>query len=371
MSLGDSLMPDRTQATTLQQDVAGRESAVTPSPTETLFARTDATLDTAFTGLFGSGGPEARAALERAAATEGPAAYDRFRADPEAFGTVVGVRSRASDLGGALEALNYSKAYHAAEQNGQAPSVRGYGTPHEELSQTIGLQGGIYLDREGNQVGGFGSGSTRMFVVTDQAEARALSAAWNGGAGTQAATLQISSALEIPSLDTFRAMHADITSQDWEIREVSGVWGLDSNGRSGIARGGIGPVIERWAPSQTRASATPFVSRDGNPSPSTRALSLAGLSFQGTYHSHPDRPGKNIPSSIERTARERGGDRQQAADNDGNISIGGPGSGLSVNVLMNPGNGGLTVLYTSSGDILPVPTDTLITLNSVNNLIPK
>lgn len=74
MSPGDSLWPDRTPGQ--QQDVAGPSIDATPTrtPTEALFARTDANLDAEFAGIFGPGGPEARAALEQAAATEGPAA---------------------------------------------------------------------------------------------------------------------------------------------------------------------------------------------------------------------------------------------------------------------------------------------------------
>ena len=130
MSLGDTLMPDRTRAVTPQQEVAGPAVGSTraPSPTEALFARTDARFDAEFTALCGSGGPEARTALERAAAAEEPVAYDRFRANPDEFGAVVGDRTRADTVGGALEALNYSKAVHAAEQEGRTPSVPGYGT---------------------------------------------------------------------------------------------------------------------------------------------------------------------------------------------------------------------------------------------------
>ncbi len=147
MSLGDSLVPDRTRAVALQQDVAGPAAGSTQaqSPTEALFARTDAALDAEFGRVFGSGGPEARTAVERAAATDGPSAYDRFRSDPCAFGSVVGDAARANTLGGALEALSYSKAVYAAEQAGRAPRVPGDDVPVQasNLAPEVGGDGGI------------------------------------------------------------------------------------------------------------------------------------------------------------------------------------------------------------------------------------
>lgn len=90
MSPGDSLWPDRTPGQ--QQDAAGPALGAKPvqTPTEALFARTDARVDAEFVGIFGADGPDVRAALEGAAAAEGPSAYDRFRVEPDAFGTVVG-----------------------------------------------------------------------------------------------------------------------------------------------------------------------------------------------------------------------------------------------------------------------------------------
>ena len=367
-------MPDRHSAVAQDQDVSSRASTLTQvqSPTEALFARTDARFDAEFTTLFGSGGPEARVALESAAAAEGPAAYDRFRSSPDEFGAVVGDRTRADMIGGALEALSYSKAVHAAEQEGQTPSVPGYsGVPVEAPDLTIGLQDGIYLDGEGNQVGGLGSGSTRLFVVTDREEARAMRAAWDGGAGTEPLRGQIGSALEIPSLDALRAIHADIMSHDWQTHEVSRLWGLDQGGRSMVSPGGIGPVIQRWDPISSKAHASPYAARDaGSPLPN-RALGLAGYSLQGTYHSHPDRAGRNIVSSIERTDTDPGGDRQQALRDDRDVPLDGHGSGRSVNVLMNPGRNGQTVIYTSSGDVLSVPTEALVRWRSVNSILVK
>lgn len=209
-------MLDRTQPPALQLGVSGPEAGPAPSPVEALFARSDATLDAEFTSLFGPGGSEVRASLERIAATEGPAAYDRFRADPDAFGTVVGERARADTVGGALEALNYSKAYHAAEQEGRVPSVPGYGVAPQEPELSIGAYDGIYLDGEGNQIGRFGTPSDRLFVVIDAAQAGQMRQDWNAHTNTTE-TLQspIRGALEIPSLTALRAMHEDITSHRW------------------------------------------------------------------------------------------------------------------------------------------------------------
>lgn len=117
-------MPDRLPER--QQDASGPRPVAALSPVEALYARTDANVDGEFKGIFGSGGPEARAALESAAATEGRSAYARFRVDPDAFGAVVGNRERADIVGGALDALNYSKAYHAAQQEGRTPNVPSY-----------------------------------------------------------------------------------------------------------------------------------------------------------------------------------------------------------------------------------------------------
>lgn len=285
--------------------------------------------------------------------------------------TVVGNRERADTVGGALEALNYSKVYHEAEQEGRPPIVPGYGAPQEELSQSIGLQDGTYLDGEGNQIGHLGTGSTRLFVVTNPDDVQAMAASQSAGAGTEPLRNQIGSALEIPSLDAFRAMHADITSQDWQAREVSGLWGLDELGTSTVAHGGIGEPFLPWDPSSQGASAPPFVRRDANSDPPERTLSLAGSSFQGTYHSHPDKPGKNYVSSVEETDSTPGGDRELALKLDERVFSNGPGSGRSINILLNPGVNGNTVIYTSSGDILSIPTDSLVGWHVINNTLIK
>lgn len=90
-----------------------------------LFASADASMDAEFGRVFGSVGHHVRAAVSQAAATEGQGAYDRFRENPDSFGTVVGNRSKANYLGGALEALDYSKSVHAAEQERVNPAAPG------------------------------------------------------------------------------------------------------------------------------------------------------------------------------------------------------------------------------------------------------
>lgn len=143
MSLSDSLMPDRTPGR--QQEAARSETSSTPalSPTDRLFARTDANLDGEFAGILGAGGPEARAALEHAASTEGRAAYTRFQADPDAFGTVIGNRERAFIVGGASDALAYSKAVYAADQAGRTPSVPGYDAAVQANGQAPTVSAGV------------------------------------------------------------------------------------------------------------------------------------------------------------------------------------------------------------------------------------
>lgn len=376
MSLGDSLWPDR--APGQQQDALRPALGAKPvqTPTEALFARTDARVDAEFVGIFGADGPDVRAALEGAAA-EDPSAYDRFRVEPDAFGTVVGNRERADTVGGALEALNYSKAYHAAEQAGETPSVPGYGAVREEsanrveLSQDLGLQDGIYLDREGNQIGHLGSGSTRLFVVTNPDDVQAMAASQSAGAGTEPLRNQIGSALEIPSLDAFRAMHADIVSQDWQTREVSGLWGLDCSGASTIAFGGIGEPLRLGDSSYRGASASPGRPRTPGSDTPLSILQGAGFSFQGTYHSHPNRDGRNNVSSVQETNRNPGGDRQLAGKLNRAVSENGSNPGRSVNILMNPERGGMTVIYTSTRGIMSVNTDSLIGWRLSNNIIIK
>ena len=253
MSLSDSLMPDRLPER--QQDASGAPPVAAPTPIEALYARTDANVDGEFEGIFGPGGPEARAALESAAEVEGQSAYDRFRTDPDAFGMVVGNRERADTVGGALEALNYSKAYHAAEQEGREPVIPGYGTPTEELDLSSGRYDGIYLDSGGNQIGRFGNPSGRLFVVTNRTEADQMRQAWNSHTNTtESLSGPVLGALEIPSLVALHAMYSDITSHSYSVNEVGGLWGVDSSGQSHVGYGGIGRTnANRTNPGSMRA----------------------------------------------------------------------------------------------------------------------
>lgn len=152
---------------------------------------------------------------------------------------------------------------------------------------------------------------------------------------------------------------------------MSGLWGLDETGTSTVAFGGVGGPFLPWDPSSQGASAPPFVRRDTNSDLPERILGLAGSSFQGTYHSHPDKPGKNNVSSVQATDSRPGSDRELALELDGRVFANGPGSGRSVNVLMNPGVNGKTIIYTSSGDIMSVSTESLIMWQVVDNNIAK
>ena len=108
MTLGDTLAPDRS-ATRAQEMPSALGRAAGGPPADALFGQADAALNAGFGRLFGSGGPEAREAVARAAAADGPAAS----------GAVVGDHRQARELSGALEALDYSKAVYAAEQSGR------------------------------------------------------------------------------------------------------------------------------------------------------------------------------------------------------------------------------------------------------------
>lgn len=363
MSLSDSLMPDRLPER--QQDASGPRHAAAPSPIEALYARTDANVDGEFRGIFGAGGPEARTALESAAATEGRSAYARFRVDPDAFGTAVGNRERADIVGGALDALNYSKAYHGAQQEGRTPSVPGDGAPRresspdQELSLSIGPYDGIYLDSRGNQIGRFGNPNDRLFVVTDASQAQQMQREWSAHTNS-IATLQtpIRGALEIPSLDALRAMRADITSHSWSETEISGLWGVDAAGKSHVGLGGIGDQHGR--------SAVPTAKREGMTDSPGRQLGLVGASQRGTYHSHPLYVNGDFSDPNNVSTGPPPSDRANADYMNRYVD-----SDQSANVLMNPTGSGMTIIYTSQEDVMRVRTIDLIKWQNVNGILVK
>ncbi len=119
-------MISRGQTSLLTQSET-RDATAQASPESTMLSRAGVAVDGLFEQMYGPNGAGARAAVASAVAAEGPSAYDRLKAAPEAFGAVRGDRSQAERLGGTLEALDYSQAVHAAQQAGLAPVVPGYG----------------------------------------------------------------------------------------------------------------------------------------------------------------------------------------------------------------------------------------------------
>lgn len=304
MSLGDSLFPDRDSRR--QQDLSGPEAGASRplTPTERLFARTDANLDGEFVALFGSGGPAARAALEGSAAVEGPAAYNRFRSDPDAFGTVIGDRSRADIVGGASEALAYSKAYHAAEQEGRTPSVPGYGAPVQASSQDVATSAGVEI-----------SGTPTRGTTVGQDPHRA-----------EASVERDAVRYEMPDLGPWvstdpsnRLGSPYVTTNSTRSADASGTSGtigrfFDSEGRRVGMDNGQGPTVGTDGAPEVRrylvnGAGAAFLRRNAGVGSveEIRAAGGAVYEIRGTYASY-----ESIDSTFEARARTRAGERQES-----------------------------------------------------------